>query len=233
MRITKYNTISAKAICCLTFIFACNHANASLHDTLANLAQEYVYLHAKVDSDADLRVSATSIDSRINIPTCESGYQFEASDASLRQTNVSVKITCPDNDWYLFTNIQAEQTKPVAIFTDVMSPGTLLTKDNIEIADIPIGRLRGSTFADIQRLEGARLKRRVRPGQVIGSNMLCFVCKGDSVTIVAETAGLQLKVSGIAKQDGNLGDSIRVENAASKKLVTARVTSTQQVTVRI
>jgi flagella basal body P-ring formation protein FlgA len=63
--------------------------------------------------------------------------------------------------------------------------------------------------------------------------MLCFVCKGDKVTIMAVSVGLSLKVSGIAQQDGNLGDTIRVQNASSKKIVSATVSSTREVSIQI
>jgi flagella basal body P-ring formation protein FlgA len=133
----------------------------------------------------------------------------------------------------LFTSVQVEQTKPVVVTSETMSPGSLLTTTNLYVADIPIDRLRGSTYSSTENLVGARLKRRVRPGQIINNGMLCFVCKGDRVTIMAISTGLQLKVSGIAQEDGNLGDTIRVQNTASKKTVSATVASTNEVSIQI
>ena len=78
-----------------------------------------------------------------------------------------------------------------------------------------------------------RLKYRVREGQPVQSNMLCFVCKGDRITISARAAGMAVKTSGIAQQDGVIGDTIRVENSNSRKTVVAEVASTQEVVVNL
>ncbi|WP_233499737.1 flagellar basal body P-ring formation chaperone FlgA [Glaciecola sp. KUL10] len=206
-------------------------AYENIQDMLGQQAQAYVEQNILRIDDADTSIIASGIDPRIEIPQCDDLFQFEASPASLRQSNVSVKITCPSSTWYLFTNVQVKQTKPVLVAADMMSPGTLLTKENTELVDTEVNKLRSSAFSYIEDLEGARLKRRIRPGQIISRNMLCFVCKGDRITISANTAGLALKTSGIAQQDGNVGDTIRVKNIGSKKLLSAVVASTSEVQV--
>ncbi|MFT5542957.1 MAG: flagella basal body P-ring formation protein FlgA [Glaciecola sp.] len=213
-------------------IFAGN-TKASIHESIQQQAELYVQQNAIIDTSADVNINASVIDKRIHVPKCPVPLAFEASNSNLKQTNVSVKVTCPNTSWYLFTSVQVEQTKPVVVTSETLSPGSLLTARNLYIADIPINRLRGSTYSNTEKLVGARLKRRVRPGQIINNSMLCFVCKGDKVTITAVSTGLQLKVSGIAQQDGNLGDTIRVQNAASKKTVSATVASTNEVSIQI
>ncbi|MFT6329862.1 MAG: flagella basal body P-ring formation protein FlgA [Bermanella sp.] len=214
------------------FVFATT-ANASMHQSIQHQAALYVQQNAFIDNSADVNIQAAEVDSRIHIPACKAPFEFESSTASLKQSNVSVKVTCPNTNWYLFTSVQVEQTKPVVVTSETMSPGSLLTEKNLYIADIPTNRLRGSTYSSTENLVGARLKRRVRPGQIINDGMLCFVCKGDKVTIMAVSVGLSLKVSGIAQQDGNLGDTIRVQNASSKRIVSATVSSTREVSIQI
>lgn len=235
MQINISNSLSTALGVGLTYflVLFTTAANASIHLSIQHQAELYVQQRAFIDEDADVNIKAAEIDGRIHIPVCKSPFQFEASDSSLKQSNVSVKVTCPNTNWYLFTSVQVEQTKPVVVTSETMSPGSLLTEKNLYIADIPINRLRGSTYSDKQYLLGARLKRRVRPGQIINNGMLCFVCKGDKVTIMAVSSGLSLKVSGIAQQDGNLGDTIRVQNTASRKMVSATVSSTSEVSIHI
>jgi flagella basal body P-ring formation protein FlgA len=232
LQLRRLSTNTGLALIIFSSIFA-KAAVASPHEHIKQQAEAYVNANVMFDSSADIVIKAADIDNRIHIPRCELPFEYSASSNSLKQSNVSVKVTCPNSKWYLFTSVQVQQTKPVVVTTDTMSPGTLLTEQNLYLADIPINRLRGSTFTDPSNLIGARLKRRVRPGQIISNNMLCFVCKGDKVTIMAKSSGLQLKVSGIAQQDGNLGDTIRVQNAQSKKTVSATVSSTNQVDIHI
>lgn len=235
MQTNTSNSLSTALGVGLTYfliIFA-TAANASMHQSIQQQAALYVEQNAIIDNSADVNIQAAEVDSRIRIPACKAPFEFESSAASLKQSNVSVKVTCPNTNWYLFTSVQVEQTKPVVVTSETMSPGSLLTKKNLYIADIPTNRLRGSTYSSTENLVGARLKRRVRPGQIINDGMLCFVCKGDKVTIMAVSVGLSLKVSGIAQQDGNLGDTIRVQNASSKKIVSATVSSTSEVSIQI
>ena len=58
-----------------------------------------------------------------------------------------------------------------------------------------------------------------------------MVCRGDNVTIEAQTANLAVKTQGIAMADGNLGDQIQVRNIKSRRLISAIVSSSGTVKV--
>jgi flagella basal body P-ring formation protein FlgA len=53
------------------------------------------------------------------------------------------------------------------------------------------------------------------------------------VTIAARVGGMQVKTTGIAQEDGTLGETIRVMNARSKKSVYGEVASTEEVVVSL
>lgn len=224
------SAVSLKAL--ILFLVSCElFAYENVSSMLSEQAKAFVENNIQVDESANIKVTASSIDGRIKIPPCDEMFEFNASSSSLKQSNVSVKITCPSTAWYLFTNVKVAQTKPIVVAAGTLSPGDLLTKANIKLVDTDINKLRSSSFSFIEDIQGARLKRRVRPGQIISPSMLCFVCKGDRITISANTSGLSLKAFGIAQQDGNLGDTIRVKNTGSKKVVSATVASTNEVSV--
>jgi flagella basal body P-ring formation protein FlgA len=67
----------------------------------------------------------------------------------------------------------------------------------------------------------------------VTTNMICMVCKGDKVTISANQSNLTISTSGIALEDGNMGDSIRVENSSSGKVLRARVSGVESVEVNL
>ena len=98
---------------------------------------------------------------------------------------------------------------------------------------VPINQIRHDVFHDIDDIVGTKVKRRVRSGVALASNLLCFVCKGDSVKILAQAGGLSIKTEGIAQQDGTIGETIVVKNIRSKKDITAKVIDIAQVTVSI
>ena len=170
-----------------------------------------------------LSVSVFPLDKRIKVEPCQSGYQYEFSNKKSITTYSTVKASCDENDWFIFLNVKVEHLKQVVITGETLSPGTLLTQQNLTIADINTQKLRHTTFSHIEDLTGARLKYRVRHGQPITPNMVCFVCKGDVITLSARSQGLSISTKGIAQQDGNRGDTIKVKNSRSDKVVLARV----------
>ena len=58
-------------------------------------------------------------------------------------------------------------------------------------------------------------------------------CEGDNVTIYATTRTLTIKTTGVALQDGNIGEQIRVKNQKSGKTISARVKDVESVEVNI
>lgn len=196
-------------------------------------AEHFIIDQLNPDGDKDIEVTAMPIDERVHVPICESGISFSASQESLNQSNISVKAECQNSNWYMFMLVKAIETQPVVVMSSAVSPGTLLSDDNVHVIYMDKKRLRSSTFADIEQVIGARIKRRVASGRPVESKNLCYVCKGDRVVITAGTETMQVKTSGIALEDGNMGETIQVKNRRSSKKVYAKVASTGRVEIAI
>lgn len=205
----------------------------SLQEQVGNFLQGQLLSASSGSIESDLRIVVREIDERIDIPLCATPYNFETNNQPTQQSNVSVKVSCNDTNWYLFMHASVSVVQEVVVTSDNLSPGTLLSKRNLKVIEIDKNRLRGSTFTSVEQVLGARIKRRVRAGNIIDDRMLCFVCKGDRVTIAAISAGLSIKVYGVAQEDGVLGDTIQVRNISSDKLVFAKIASTSQVEINI
>ncbi|MCC2615079.1 flagellar basal body P-ring formation protein FlgA [Aestuariibacter halophilus] len=196
-------------------------------------AESYVRSALPDVDGGQLDVSAMSVDPRIDVPACQQGFTYSASAEALQQSLVTVRAECPDAQWYLYLMVKTAHMQPVVVLNSAVSPNTVLTAAHLDVIQMDKKQLRTSTFADIEEVIGARIKRRTRPGQPVQPNQLCFVCKGDSISISANAGGLQIKTSGIAQQDGNVGDTIRVMNSQSNKTIRAQVVDTNLVTVSI
>lgn len=209
-------------------------ATQTNHKQVEEGAKQYLITQlADNTQDTSIDVSIVKIDDRINIPDCPTGFEYNASQEALSQSYISVRVSCRNNEWYLFTSGQVTRTKEIVVTQGAISPGTVLTSSNLSLAKVDVRRLRHTAFTELEALIGARIKRRVTDGQAIQSNMLCFVCKGDRITITAEIAGMEVKTAGIAQQDGVVGDNIKVINASSQKAVIARVASPEEVVIHL
>ena len=207
--------------------------NNLVKQQLISQAEQFVLGQLDPNNNKTIDVAAMPIDNRVHVPACGSLLTFTASPEALSQSNVTVKAECQNSDWYIFMVVKAIETQPVVVISSAVSPGTLLTIDNIHVVSMNKKRLRTSTFADIEDVVGARIKRRVSAGRPVDPNNLCYVCKGDSVTISARTSTMQVKTSGVALEDGRMGETIEVKNRRSNKKIHARVSSTGQVEISI
>jgi flagella basal body P-ring formation protein FlgA len=200
---------------------------------LIRQAEQFVLNKLNPDRSKTIDIVAMHIDKRVKIPKCTSELIFSSSSEALSQSNISVKAECYDSDWYMFMVVKATETQPVVVISSAVSPGTLLTTNNLRIVNMNKNLLRSSTFADIKNVIGARIKRRVSAGRPVDPNSLCYVCKGDGVTISAGSPNMQVKTGGIALEDGSMGETIQVKNRSSNKKIHARVVSTGQVQIDI
>lgn len=218
--------------CLYTGITAADENNLTKQQ-LASQAEQFVLNQLDPNSIKTIDVAATPIDPRVQVPVCHSALTFSSTPEALSQSNVMVKAQCSDNNWYIFMVVKAIETQPVVVISSTVSPGTLLTTDNIHVINMNKKTLRSSTFADIEDVVGARIKRRVTAGRPVNPNNLCYVCKGDNVTISAGNTSMLVKTSGVALEDGRMGETIQVKNRRSNKKVYARVAGTGKVEISI
>lgn len=205
--------------------------------TLSQLAKEEVEKKISAPENAKVQVTPQSIDSRLSPPPCYPPILVElATDREISRNN-TVKISCNtptlDYPWQIYLSVRVEILYPVVVAKKVLSPGSLIFPNNMQIAYIEQHSLRGQYFTNIDAISGIRIKRRIAKDMPILSSNLCFVCKGDPVSIFAKTEGLEIKTSGEAMSDGNIGDTIRVRNSNSNKELDAQVTGIGQVEVRM
>ena len=230
----------AAFICLCAMPVMAENQSSNTADTRQQLqSQVYAFIeHTLIsnntrDANDIVRIQVRDIDERIDIPFCDRPFEFTTNTDYQQQANMSIKVSCSNTNWYLFMHASVMVIQEVVVSSDNLSPGTLLSSRNLEVIEIDKNRLRGSTFSSIEQIVGARIKRRTRSGNIIDDRMLCFVCKGDRVTIAAISAGLSIKVYGVAEEDGVLGDTIQVRNLSSDKLVFAKIASTSQVEINI
>ncbi|VAX31860.1 hypothetical protein MNBD_NITROSPIRAE01-1368 [hydrothermal vent metagenome] len=110
----------------------------------------------------------------------------------------------------------------------------VLEAEDLHLQSIQIRRVHSRYLSDLKGVLGKRLTRSLRKGMPIREDQLeiaPLVQRGDRVTITVRSQGLQIVTSGKAKQDGQLGEMIRVMNLESKKTVFAEVVNSGDVQI--
>ncbi|MGX9461056.1 flagellar basal body P-ring formation chaperone FlgA [Shewanella sp. A14] len=227
-------------LCSITYslpAFASEDITTPTLSTIYELAKEVVAKKIDADSKAKVQITPQNLEGRISPPRCHPPIKVEiASERAISRNNM-VKISCdsPDYDypWQMYLSVRVEIQYPVVVATQLLSPDQIIDQHHLHIMYVDQYSLKGQFFSDTSALIGSRVKRRVAKDSPVLSNNLCFVCKGDTVAIYANTANVQIKTLGEALRNGNLDDVIRVKNSNTSKQFDAVVIGVGEVEVRM
>ena len=115
-----------------------------------------------------------------------------------------------------------------------MQRGTIVRADDVTIRTVEQDKYSIAGIGTLEEVIGKRLRRTVRTGDVMKRNDLesaPVIERGDVVAIVAESSQLRVSMLGIAKEEGCVGETIRVMNTSSKKEIVGRVSNSSTVKV--
>lgn len=109
---------------------------------------------------------------------------------------------------------------------------------NIEIDDLSLTAcdigINSEYYTEKTKIIGKRAKRLIAPGTIITSDMFDdfpIIKQGDLVTIVIESTKFRITAQGKAKEDGKIGQLIKVANTTTMKEIIARVLDNKTVQV--
>ncbi|MEM8949499.1 MAG: flagellar basal body P-ring formation chaperone FlgA [Pseudomonadota bacterium] len=122
----------------------------------------------------------------------------------------------------------------VPVLARTLQRGDLISAADLDWKAVPPEALSEASLTDEQQLIGAEARRRLSPGRVlterdIGAPRL--VLRGKPVRVVYVERGLRLTALGTARDDGALGETVRVLNPESRLEIQGVATGYQEVTV--
>ena len=177
--------------------------------------------------DIKVEVEAGRLDERRNYGGRCEGYLTAQLRGNEIRSSSQVMISCsqPGNQYTLYIPVRVSVLTPALVAARNLTKGNVISPDDLKQVYLNENTNLTTAVSDPNVLVGSRLKRDVRQGEQIRSNGFCVVCKNDKVNIVAS------KTSGIALQEGNVNESIRVRNIKSDKVISAVVTAPGEVQV--
>ncbi len=185
-----------------------------------------------ITADSNIELDVTPLDNRIGDKTCLTAPGFDRSkNANQRQFTVNISCTSPA-PWRLYLPVKITEIVAAVTVRQNIATGTVITADMLEITDKERRFVRGNLVTEPRQIIGARSKRALNIGQPVTMQDLCLVCRGDVVTILIDNSGLSVSASGIAEQDGTLGDTIAVRNQQSGRNIQTEVVAVNQVRVK-
>ena len=139
----------------------------------------------------------------------------------LKTLNVNTRIRT-------FQNVVVSKTK--------LGRFTIVSPEDLQLARLETTSLTKKTFSSLKEMSGLRTTRLIQTGDVITENLverLPVIARGGAVDIRFKRGFLEITTPGIARQDGKIGDEIRVKCVESKKSYTAKVIDAKTVLVNL
>lgn len=198
---------------------------------LTELAEQWLQQQL-ADDNSQRQLDINALDSRIGNKTCLQAPEFRLSQPAGQRQN-TVVIRCNDTPgWQLYLPVRIDEIVQTLVLRQNISADSVLTASMLESTSRQRRFIRGNLVTDARSIIGAKTKRALSMGQILTFQDLCLVCKGDVVTIAIDDKGLAVSVSGIATEDGSLGDVIPVQNRQSKRTIRAEVVGVNRVEIR-
>lgn len=201
-------------------------------EQLTEMTTLWLQQELAINANSAIELDVAPLDNRIGNKACLTKPEFSRpQNSNARQITVNISCSQPA-PWQLYVPVKiSEMVSALAVRQNIAS-GTVITADMLELAEKERRFVRGNLISNPRQIVGARSKRALSNGQLITMQDLCLVCRGDVVTILIDNSGLSVSASGIAEQDGTLGDTIAVQNQQSGRKIQTEVVAVNQVRVK-
>ncbi len=197
--------------------------------------EDYLHSAAAKMPGVDLRFEKLYLPPRFMVAVGKVEYQVIPANPQVIGSRSLTLITRVNGKVVANRNIRAsiKASAQVVVTVTDMKRGKRLAASDLVLQQVDISHLE-KPFFTIDQLLGKRLKQSLRSGQPLQRRQVEFpplIKRGELVTIEVRGRGLRLTASGEARQNGELGETIRVRNSRSQRIVLCRVKASGLVSV--
>ena len=178
----------------------------------------------------DIEITMGNLDPRLRLVPCQSELIAFTPPGSRAIGNTTIGVRCDNpKPWSIYIPVKVAVYAPAVVVTNSIRRGEVISSTDISVKKVDISLVRDKPFTKAEYVVGSKAKNTLNAGVIVSVNSVCVVCKGDSVSITASNTAISVKMAGLALSDGSIGDSIRVQNSASKRVIDAIVVSQNKV----
>lgn len=198
--------------------------------------QRYIVQHAPWDAE-QLTIKKIKFNRPVRIPAGKIGLQITAPKHTdwLGAVAFSVGVVVNGKKVSAITvPVNIEVWSDVILTTKPLGRFQPIGHDDVHVKKMDLARVPSSAMVDIDQVVGSRTRRSIAANCILRKDhveMPPDVKRGDLVSVVAESAHLKISVKGMAKENGRIGDRIKVVNLRSKRGIFALVVDDRTVRV--
>jgi flagella basal body P-ring formation protein FlgA len=204
---------------------ALGRAHAQSIESLESIqAAAESYIQAQLPSTrGKYFVTASRLDSRLRLADCAKALDVFIANNGAVQTRTTVGVRCTDiGGWTVYVPVAVEVEAPVLVLRRALARRARVEALDVELQTRRLPGISTNFLNDVSTLQGRRLRRALAAGTPLTSDVLdrdVLVQRGQSVTLIASTGGIEIRAQGRALTEGSERDRVRVQNVNSLKVV--------------
>ncbi len=125
----------------------------------------------------------------------------------------------------------------VVVASRLLARGTLIRPGDVELQHEAIRANLVGQFTSIEEVIGMETTQPISEGTLLlrGRSVRApiLVKRGDVVTVIARTAGIRVQTTGRAREEGSLGQAIKIESLGNRETFFARVSKWREVEIYV
>lgn len=174
------------------------------------------------------------LDPRLRLPKCRAALEAFLPSGAKNVGNASIGVRCPDPAWIVYQRAEIRVYDQVLVANRFLRRNAIVSAADLRTERRELSTLPGGYETDPAQLIGRQLRQAFMAGMVISPRSVKIpsaVRQGDTVTLVARHAGMEVTSSGVALGDAGIGERVRVRNEASQRVVEGTVIDERRVEV--
>lgn len=173
------------------------------------------------------RVTVTPVDSRLQLAHCDKPLETFLAPGAKPVGRTSIAVRCPGaNPWSIFVQVEVRIAADVLVATHPLARGVPLTADDFTVQHQDLTVVAAGALSDPTKVLGQRLRYPVAAGAILNTGLLertPIVKRGQTVTVVSGRNGFEVRQSAQAQADAAAGDTLRVLNPLTHRVVEGTV----------
>lgn len=203
------------------------------HDSIRQAARDYVLRLRDVNDQ--IEITTNKLDPRLKLATCTQALEAFMAPGSKTLGRTTVGVRCNGTTpWSMHIPVNVKLFKSVVVTSEALARGHLLNERDIRTERRDISTMHHPYMADSKAAVGKVIKRQLASGAIIEPGMLqapILVRRGQSVTLLANAGGIQVRSQGKSMANGAAGERVKVRNTASKRIIEGEVTANGEIRV--
>jgi len=210
--------------------------DARVEPLAAVRAAAVAYVRSELPADSGVtEITAGELDHRLRLARCATGPRVESATSSAALSRSTVGVSCAGPvRWTVYVPVTVVRRIPVLVLRHAVARFARLTADDVTVETRTATGITAAFLGSTPELNGRRLERTLPAGTSLTVDMFepdLIVRRGQDVTLVVQSGGIEVRAAGRALQDAPAGGRLKVQNLSSDKVIEGVAESSDTVRV--